>query len=106
MSLTQEQQDQNQQALLNDQREHFREASRVARAAIDLLGDVDKYLLVSSKKGYLLTGINQVTNDSLVGFAFDAAAYHTFISAITAIAKMAKSAKVDWTGKIAPLVKV
>ena len=106
MTLNQEQLDQNTQATVNDKRSHCQKGAEIGLAATKLLGELDAYLLVGQKKGYFLGGDRVITNEDLAGLHFDAAKYHTFVAAIGAIATAATNPQNDWTGAIAPIVKL
>ena len=75
-------------------------------AATKLLGEIDAYLLVGLKKGYFVDGDRVITNEDLAGSYFNAAKYHAFVAAIGAIASTANDPQNDWTGAIAPIVKL
>ena len=106
MTLNQEQLDQNTQAEINDKRSHCQKGAEIGLAATELLGRIDAYLLVGLKKGYFLSGDRVITDADLAGIHFNAAKYHAFVAAIGAIAESAKEPQKDWTGAIAPIVKL
>ena len=106
MTLTQDQIDQNTQAEINDKRSHCQTGSAIGLAATKLLGEIDAYLLVGLKKGYFVGGDRVITDADLAGIHFNAAKYHAFVAAIGAIASTAKDPQNDWTGAIAPIVKL
>ena len=106
MTLNQEQIDQNTQAEINDKRSHCQTGSAIGLEATELLGRIDAYLLVGQKKGYFLSGDRVITDEDLAGSYFDAAKYHAFVAAIGAIATAANDPQNDWTGAIAPIVKL
>jgi len=106
MTLTQDQIDQNTQAEINDKRSHCQTGSAIGLAATELLGKIDAYLLVGLKKGYFLNGDRVITDGDLAGLHFNEAKYHAFVAAIGAIATAAKDPQNDWTGAIAPIVKL
>ena len=106
MTLSQEQIDQNTQAKVNDIRSHCQTGSAIGLAATKLLGEIDAYLLVGLKKGYFLNGDRVIADEDLAGLHFNAAKYHAFVAAIGAIAESAKDPQNDWTGAIAPIVKI
>jgi len=106
MTLNQEQIDQNTQATVNDKRSHCQTGSAIGLEATELLGRIDAYLLVGQKKGYFLNGDRVITNEDLAGTHFNAAKYHAFVAAIGAIATAANDPQNDWTGAIAPIVKL
>ena len=80
--------------------------AEIGLAATKLLGEIDAYLLVGLKKGYFLGGDRVITDEDLAGSYFDAPKYHAFVAAIGAIAESAKDPQKDWTGAIAPIVKL
>ena len=94
------------QATVNDIRSHCQKGAEIGLAATELLGRIDAYLLVGQKKGYFLSGDRVITDEDLVGTHFNAAKYHAFVAAIGAIAESAKDPQEDWTGAIAPIVKL
>jgi len=106
MTLNQDQIDQNTQATVNDIRSHCQKGAEIGLAATELLGKIDAYLLVGLKKGYFVGGDRVITDEDLAGSYFDAPKYHAFVAAIGAIAESAKDPQKDWTGAIAPIVKL
>lgn len=105
MPLSEEEQIQFDQALLNDKRDLINKIQTLGAELTKALGAIDALLLLLTTKGYLAGQPNEITDSDVVGSGKSAADINAAVGAIAGISTAAKDSENNWTALIGKIVR-